>query len=71
MELGASVEIFSRFDRSWVRGFQLVDEARDDAGRVTARTVRRMSDRMVLPWRFPGHEVREVRSTDTAPMVPL
>ena len=71
MELGVSVEIFSSFDRSWVRGFQLFSEERDYAGHVTARTVRRTSDHMVLPKRFPGREVREVRGADTAPMASL
>ena len=70
MELGVSVEIFSRFDRSWVRGFQLVREERDNAGHVK-RTVRRTSDHLVLPKRFPGREVREVRHADTAPMSSL
>ena len=62
MERGTPVEVFNHFDNSWVTGFQLVQEERDENGRVLARVVRRRSDHAVLPRRFPAEEVRRVRS---------
>ena len=58
MKTGAPVEVFSRFERSWVRGFVLVREERDPEGTVTWRWVRRISDRTDLPQPFPRAEVR-------------
>jgi hypothetical protein len=55
---GVSVEVFSKFDGSWLRGFELAGEEHDEQGRVIARRVRRVSDRTVLPQSFPAKEVR-------------
>ena len=62
MKVGTRVEVRSRFDGSWLEGFRLEEEGTDEAGRVAWRTVRRISDRMVLPARFPARDVRRSAS---------
>lgn len=49
---GTRVEVRSRFDRSWARGFEIA-EALEGAYRV-----RRVSDGSILPAEFHDHEVR-------------
>jgi len=53
MEPGTKVEVRSRFDQRWSRGFE-VAEASPDGYRI-----RRMSDGEVLPVLFGTDEVRE------------
>jgi hypothetical protein len=52
MQHGTRVEVKSRFDGKWARGFT-VEHANDDG-----YTVRRDHDQVLLPERFPSEEVR-------------
>ena len=61
MEPGTKVEVRSKFDRSWSRGFEvfeLVLEPDDDVPPPAYR-VRRRSDGQVLPAVFPADDLRE------------
>jgi hypothetical protein len=49
---GTRVEVKSRFDGKWARGFT-IERANDDG-----YTVRREHDQIVLPEHFPHDEVR-------------
>ena len=62
MVIGEAVEVFSRFDRTWADGFNLVGTARDSDGEPVF-VVRRQSDDLVLPARFA---LSDVRSDDDA-----
>lgn len=55
---GTKVEVRTSFDRSWARGFEVV-ESLDDAG----YRVRRLSDDVVLPVVVPADDVRRERSS--------
>ena len=55
---GTKVEVRTMFDRSWARGFEVV-EALGDA----AYFVRRMSDDVILPVALPADDVRRERSS--------
>ncbi len=55
---GTKVEVRTSFDRSWARGFEVV-EALDDAG----YRVRRLSDDVVLPVVVQAADVRRERSS--------
>ena len=55
LEVGDKVEVRSRFDSQWARGFEVVDV--DDDG----VQVKRMSDGEVLPVRFALDDIREAR----------
>ena len=58
MEPGSEVEVQSRFNGSWVRGFEVVEveaQAQPDSVRI-----RRRSDGAVLPALFNPERVREV-----------
>ena len=52
---GIHVEVRSRFDRSWSKGFEVVGIA--DDGYV----LRRLSDGEILPTHFPRDDVRRER----------
>jgi hypothetical protein len=52
---GTRVEVRSRFDGKWARGFTVEHASRD------GYTVRRESDQILLPERFPTDEVRVER----------
>ena len=52
MKPGTRVEVRSRFDQSWGRGFEIV-EVVDGGSRI-----RRLSDGEVLPVDFPEDDVR-------------
>jgi hypothetical protein len=54
---GTRVEVRSRFDQRWARGFE-VEEQVDDEGVLRYR-LRRRSDGSVLPTLFVGDDVRE------------
>jgi hypothetical protein len=56
---GARVEVRTRFDGSWARGFELAEPS--DGG----WHVRRLSDGSVLPRAFPGEAVRRERRRET------
>jgi len=55
---GTEVEVRRRFDRAWARGFRVVDT--DESG----YTIRRESDGVVLPVRFPATELRLARNVE-------
>lgn len=62
MEPGTRVEVRSKFDRSWSRGFEvveLVEEADDPGLDGVAVRVRRRSDGQILPALFTEDDVRE------------
>ncbi len=52
LPVGTDVEVRSRFDRRWARGFSVAAVARN------AYQVRRISDGAVLPAWFPSDEIR-------------
>jgi len=54
---GTKVEVRTSFDRSWARGFEVV-ESLDDSG----YRVRRLSDDVVLPVVVQADDVRRERS---------
>ena len=61
MQPGTRIEVRSRFDRRWARGFE-VESILDGAAEVPAQyRVRRRSDGAVLPAVFVDDEVREER----------
>jgi hypothetical protein len=55
---GTKVEVRTSFDRSWARGFEVV-EALGEA----AYLVRRLSDDVILPVALPADDVRKERSS--------
>jgi len=57
MEPGSEVEVQSRFNGSWVRGFELVEV---QAQQPDSLRIRRRSDGAVLPTLFNPERVREV-----------
>jgi len=57
MDLGARVEVRSRFDQRWARGFELVEVVQDE-GEDRYR-IRRRSDGSVLPALFIDDDIRE------------
>ncbi len=59
MEPGTRVEVRSRFDRRWSRGFE-VTEVVDNGGNRRYR-IRRHSDGSLLPVLFGPDELREER----------
>lgn len=62
MEPGTRVEVRSKFDRSWSRGFEIVEvveEADDPSLDGVAVRVRRRSDGQILPALFTEDDVRE------------
>jgi len=62
---GAPVEVFSRFTRRWVTGFEIA-EAGTDGYRV-----RRFSDRSVLPVELAPHDVRAAHPSAARSHPPL
>ena len=59
MDPGTRVEVRSRFDRAWARGFEVAEEVTEDRGH--RYRVRRRSDGSVLPVLFDDEEVRAER----------
>jgi hypothetical protein len=53
------VEVRSRFDQAWARGFEVAEQIAADQG--LRYRVRRRSDGSVLPALFGGDELREER----------
>jgi hypothetical protein len=52
--VGTTVEVRSRFDRRWAKGFAVAASSTD------AYQVRRLSDGSVLPAWFPHDEIRQI-----------
>ena len=59
MDPGTRVEVRSRFDQAWARGFEVAEQVPLDEG--LRYRVRRRSDGSVLPVLFDDHDVREER----------
>lgn len=57
MEYGTRVEVRSRFDQRWARGFEIEETVLD--GPSPQYRVRRRSDNSVLPVLFVNDDVRE------------
>ena len=55
MANGVDVEVRSSFDRSWVRGFQIVEVLTQP---IRGYRLRRRSDGFILPRLFAAQEVR-------------
>ncbi len=68
MRPGSIVEVRSRFDGEWVRGFQVVTV--EDTTDGEACLVRRTSDGTVLPVSFPSADLRELPTTGHLPVAP-
>ena len=65
MRPGTHVEIRSRFEGRWSRGFAIVSVEEGGAGGEDAYTVRRRSDDSVLPVTFTRDDLREERRRGT------
>jgi hypothetical protein len=61
---GTRIEVRSRFDQRWARGFELVETV-VDAGQAQYR-VRRRSDGSVLPALFVDDDVREEKKRSSS-----
>ena len=60
MKPGTRVEVRSRFDQRWARGFEIEEEVRDEGDQGGPRyRLRRRSDGSVLPTLFIDEDVRE------------
>ena len=55
---GTKVEVRTSFDRSWARGFEVVEVVGSGA-----YVVRRLSDDVILPVALPADDVRRERSS--------
>ena len=66
MTPGTRVEVRSRFDQRWSRGFEISEIVSGDHGETgPARyRVRRRSDGSILPVVFTGDDLREERRGD-------
>jgi hypothetical protein len=56
---GTRVEVRSRFDRAWARGFEVAEQVTED--QAHRYRVRRRSDGSVLPVLFEDDEIRAER----------
>jgi hypothetical protein len=56
---GTRVEVRSRFDQRWARGFEIEEEVQEQSG--PRYRLRRRSDGSVLPALFVDDDVREER----------
>ena len=56
MDAGTRVEVRSRFDRQWARGFEIVEPV---GGPSPGYLIRRRSDGSILPLVFVTEDVRE------------
>ena len=59
MEPGTRVEVRSRFDERWTRGFEVAEIVGQDDPAAVRYRIRRRSDGTVLPALFVDDEVRE------------
>jgi hypothetical protein len=60
---GTRVEVRTRFESSWTRGFEIAEESEDN-GRPIYK-VRRRSDGAILPVPFSEDDLREERRRQT------
>jgi hypothetical protein len=60
---GTRVEVRTRFESNWTRGFEIAD--RDDTRDPAVYKVRRRSDGTVLPVMFSEDDLREERRRST------
>ena len=63
MRPGTRVEVRSRFEAVWTRGFEVVERVTDVP--EAQYTVRRRSDGSILPVLFDEHDLREERRRGT------
>jgi hypothetical protein len=63
---GARVEVRSRFDQRWARGFELVEVVQDEA--QARYRIRRRSDGSVLPALFIDNDIREEKRKKSSSM---
>ena len=61
MRLGDRVEVRTRFDGSWARGFRIAEVRRSDEEPMRI-ALRRESDGVILPTLFAGPDVRPADS---------
>ena len=61
---GTRVEVRSRFEERWSRGFEIAERA-DDNGNPPRYMVRRRSDGSILPVSFTEDDLREERRRST------
>ena len=59
MDPGTRVEVRSRFDERWTRGFEVAEVVSQDEPTAVRYRIRRRSDGSVLPALFVDEEVRE------------
>jgi hypothetical protein len=64
VDVGIRVEVRSRFDQRWARGFELVEVVKDQGG--DRYRVRRRSDGSVLPALFVDDDVREEKKRSSS-----
>ena len=64
MDVGIRVEVRSRFDQRWARGFELAEVVQDEG--TERYRVRRRSDGSVLPALFVDDDVREERKRSSS-----
>jgi hypothetical protein len=62
---GTRVEVRSRFESKWTRGFEVADRAESDAAGVATYKVRRRSDGSILPVTFAEADLREENRRST------
>jgi hypothetical protein len=62
MEPGTRVEVRTRFDQRWSRGFEVADVVPNDAG-AQRYLIRRRSDDTVLPTEFGAEEIRSEKKS--------
>jgi hypothetical protein len=63
MRPGTRVEVRSRFESHWARGFEVA--SRDDSNNPPVYQVRRRSDGSILPVTFSEDDLREERRRST------
>lgn len=62
---GTRVEVRSRFESKWTRGFEVADRAESDALGAATYKVRRRSDGSILPVTFSEADLREENRRST------
>ena len=65
MRPGTRVEVRSRFEAKWTRGFEVADRAASDAQGAAMYKVRRRSDGSILPVTFAEADLREENRRST------
>lgn len=62
---GTRVEVRSRFEAKWTRGFEVAERAESDSQGVAMYNVRRRSDGSILPVTFAEADLREENRRST------